>query len=296
LRLALTAVLVLGTGGVALTASTVRVGVEGGAEAEARRIATFGGNRCPAIEAFPLDQASRIDAELLILCNAFRVGGEPVRLELVAQPNYNRGLAETIAGRIDLPSQTVWSSELDQHTDALLRSLAIVQPGEWQVGLYTTENRADVLAVRSTEELQRLTGAAPRNWVEDWRALSTIGLKELLDVQSSDTDTVLHMIHAGRADITLQRFSTAPDLGWHPGGSPAKILPIPGMKVAIGASRHFAVSRARPDAEALVRQLDAGIVELRRRGAITRVFEAVGLFEPRVAGWRVVNHPGPGNN
>jgi hypothetical protein len=158
LRLALTAVLVLGTGGVALTASTVRVGVEGGAEAEARRSATFGGDRCPAIEAFPLDQASRIDAELLILCNALRVGGEPVRLELVAQPNYNRGLAEAIAGRIDLPSQTVWSSELDQYADALLRSLAIVQPGEWQMGLYTTENRADVLAVRSIEELQRLTG------------------------------------------------------------------------------------------------------------------------------------------
>lgn len=288
LRLALSAALAL-SGAQAALAATVRVGVEGGPETEAQRTAVFGGGSCPVIAAFPLRGASRLDAELLLLCNAFRAAGTPVRLEFVAQPNYNRALAEVITGRIDLPSQTVWSSELDEHPDALLPSLAIVRRGEWQAGLYTTENRADVLAVRSVEELQQLIGVAPRNWVEDWRALGTIGLKEVLDVQVSDADPILQMIHAGRADVTLRQFSSAPDLGWDLGYAPARILPIAGFKVALEASRHFAVSRARPDAETLVRQLDVGLAELRQRGVIAGVLEAIGLLQPRVAGWRVVN-------
>jgi hypothetical protein len=67
-------------------------------------------------------------------------------------------------------------------------------------------------------------------------------------------------------------------------------VPIPGFKVALPVSRHFAISRAGPDAEALVRQLDAGLTRLREQGAIVRVLEGVGLFEPRVADWQVVGN------
>lgn len=268
--------------------TTLKVGVEGGEETEARRMATFGGEACPAIESYPLEGASRLDAELLILCNALRLGGPPVRLDLVPQPNYNRGLAEAIAGRIDLPPQTVWSSELDEHGDTLLRSAPVIQAGEWQVGLFTTADRGDVLAVRTLAELRRLKAAAPRGWIEDWRALSAIGFAQLLDVQASDS--VFHMIQAGRADVTLRAFSPAPDLGSLPGSAPVRILPVRGFKVALPAARHFAVSRRHPDAEAIVRQLDAGLNRLRAQGAIQRVFEAVGLFEPRVADWQVLGY------
>ena len=50
------------------------------------------------------------------------------------------------------------------------------------------------------------------------------------------------------------------------------------------------VQRARPDAEALVRQLDVGLTKLREQGAIMRVFERMGLFEPRVADWQVLGN------
>jgi ABC-type amino acid transport substrate-binding protein len=278
--------LVLSVGNAAAGARTLRVGVEGDAAAVTRRTAVFGGEACPAVDAFPLAGASRLDAELWILCNALREGGPPARLQLVSQPNYNRSLAEAIAGRLDLPSQTVWSSDLDQHADTLLRSLPVIRAGEWQVGLYTTENRTDVLAVGTVEQLRGLTAAAPRGWVEDWRALSAIGLKELIDVQNNDR--VFHMIQAGRADFTLQAFSTEPDFGRRPSYSPVRVLPIRGFKVALPGSRHFAVARGAPDVEALVRQLDAGLARLRDRGAIAGVLERSGVFERRVADWRVV--------
>lgn len=279
----------LGSMGAALAeVRTVRVGIEGDSTVQARRQANFGGDACPAIDTFQFARPSRIDAELLILCNALREGGPPVRLQLVSQPNYTRGLAEAIAGRLDLPSQTIWSSELDEHADTLLRSSPVIQAGEWEVGLYTTANRSDVLAVSSIEQLRGLTGVAPRSWVEDWRALSAIGLKELIDVQNNDG--IFPMIQAGRADFTLYTFSTEADLGSRPAFSPSRILPIKGFKVALPVTRHFAVARAAPDAPALIRQLDTGLSRLRDSGAIKRAFERSGVFEPRVADWQLIGN------
>jgi hypothetical protein len=241
-------------GGALAEARTVRVGIEGDRTIEARREAMFGGDACPAIDTFQFTRPSRIDAELLILCNALREGGSPVHLQLVSQPNYTRSLAEAIAGRLDLPSQTIWSSELDEHADTLLRSLPVIQAGEWEVGLYTTANRAE----------------------------------ELIDVQNNDG--IFPMIQAGRADFTLYTFSTDADLGSRPTYSPSRILPIKGFKVALPVTRHFAVARAAPDAQALVRQLDTGLSRLRDRGAIKRVFERSGVFEPRVADWQLIGN------
>ncbi|MFL5332931.1 MAG: hypothetical protein ACJ8H8_07065 [Geminicoccaceae bacterium] len=267
---------------------TLLVGSEGDDATELRREATFGGSACPAIDDYPFARPSRIDAELLILCNALREGGPPVRLQLVPEPNYSRSLAEAIAGRLDLPSQTIWSSELDEHADTLLRSSPVIRAGEWQVGLYTTENRSDVLAVTTLEQVRGLTAAAPRSWVEDWRALSSIGLKELIDVQNNDG--IFPMIQAGRADFTLFTFSTEPDFGWRPTYSPRRILPIRGFKVALPGSRHFAIARTTVDAQGLLRQLDVGLTRLRDQGAIDKVFERSGVFERRVADWQLVGN------
>jgi hypothetical protein len=280
--------LVWGTSAAVAGDRTLLVGSEGDDATEMRREATFGGSACPPIDDFTSAHPNRIDAELLILCNALREGGPPVRLQLVSEPNYSRGLAEAIAGRLDLPSQTIWSSELDEHADTLLRSLPVVQAGEWQVGLYTTENRSDVLAVTTVEQMRGLTAATPRSWVEDWRALSAIHPKELIDVQNNDG--IFPMIQAGRADFTLFTFSTEPDFGWRPTYSPSRILPIRGFKVAFPGSRHFAVARTAADAQGLLRQLDLGLTRLRDQGAISRVFERSGVFERRVADWQFVGN------
>ena len=159
MRLALSTVLAL-SGGQAALAATVRVGVEGGSETEAQRAATFGGDRCPAIAAFPVGGATRLDAELLILCNAFRAGGRTraARVRGAAQLQSRPGRGRSPAG------STCRRRRSGQRARPACRRAAPIArrssgPGEWQVGLYTTANRADVLAVsRRIEELQRLTG------------------------------------------------------------------------------------------------------------------------------------------
>lgn len=274
----LAAAIVLGLLGEAAAADVVRIGSEG-------TTGSVVAGACPELERFPVAGELRITVELVILCNAFREAGREVRFELVDQPNYSRGLVEAVAGRLDMPSQTVWSSEIEQYRDALLASPPILRPGELTVGLYTTSDRTDVLAVRTVEEVRRLVGAVPRQWVEDWRALETVGLKALVDVPY---DTVWPLIAARRADFSIYTFSPEPDLGWQRRG-PSGILPIRGLKLAMPGGRHFAISRATPDAEGLMADLARGVALLHERGAIARAFETMGLLDPRVRDWQVVN-------
>ncbi len=74
-----------------------------------------------------------------------------------------------------------------------------------------------------------------------------------------------------------------------------RALPIPGLKVAFDAARRFAVSAKRPDAASVVAGIDAGLRALRRRGDVARVMEEVGLFNPKVAEWTLID-PSHGEN
>jgi hypothetical protein len=62
------------------------------------------------------------------------------------------------------------------------------------------------------------------------------------------------------------------------------------IPLLLRGSCHFALSRAVPGAQALVRQLDAGLARLQDSGAVRRVLERSGVVEPRVAHWQLVGY------
>lgn len=266
----------------------LRVGMEADGPQAAHIAAQVGGSACVTPEAYVFTNPAtpaRLEAELVLLCNALRLGGYPVEIAFVYVYNYNRGLAEAVAGRVDLPTQTVWSAEIEAHAEALLASDPLIGPGEWIVGLYTTENRSDVLAARP-EQVRDLVAAAPRGWIEDWRALTALGLRGLIDVQ--ENQRIPAMIAAGHADFTLRQFAATADMAHTLREPPLRMLPIPGVKLGLPSGRHFAISRAREDAAALKAALDRGLAELRRRGDVDRMLTAVGLRDPRVTGWQAL--------
>lgn len=294
-RFALRAALCLGVAAACAGASAappVRVGIEADGPQAEHLQQQVGGDNCARPDDYRFSNPaspSRMEAELLLLCNALRLGGYDAPIAFVFAYNYNRALSEAVAGRIDLPTQSVWAAEIAEHADALLSSEPLIAPGEWVVGLYTTQNRADVLAADSPEKVRRLVAAAPRGWVEDWRALETLGLRGLIDVQ--ENQRIPAMIAAGHADFTLRNFSANPDMGHALVDPPLRMLPIRGVKLGFPTSRHFAISRARPDAEALKAALDRGIAALRASGALDRVMAAVGLRDARVKDWVAIAPP-----
>jgi ABC-type amino acid transport substrate-binding protein len=270
-------------------AAPLRIGIEAEGAQAAHIEHHFGGDACPGPSDYRFSnpaRPTRIEAELVLLCNALDRGGYRAPRIFAYAYNYNRGLTETVAGRLDMPTQSVWAEEIEAHGDALLASAPVIDRGEWIVGLYTAATRADVMAVRTPEALRGLVAAAPRGWVEDWRALTALGLRGLIDVQ--ENERIPAMIAAGHADFTLVQFGAGVDMGHTYGQPPVRMLPIPGLKLGFDTSRHFAVSRARPDAAALKAALDAGIAAMRADGTLDVILGRVGLREPRVADWVAV--------
>lgn len=282
-------VLALVATSVAATPAPLRIGIEAEGLQGAHIERHLGGRSCAAPAEYPFSnpsRPSRLEAELLILCNALERGGYGAERVFAFAYNYNRGLAEAVTGRVDLPTQTVWAAELSAYAEALLASAPVIDRGEWVVGLFTAASRADVVAARTPDAIRRLVAAAPRGWAEDWRALSALGLRGLIDVQ--ENMRIPAMIAAGHADFTLLQFGPDADMGRLYGEPPVRMVPIPGLKVAFDTSRHFAISRQRPDAETLKLALDAGLAEMRADGSLDLILGRVGLREPRVADWTVV--------
>lgn len=261
----------------------LRVGFEAAPEAIAPMKAAFYTGDCPSIPTYAYRPGSpRLQGWLLILCNALRLGGYDAPWEAVYSPNYNRSLAEAVAGRLDVPNQTVWSSDLAGLDGQLLASRPVVERGQWQVGLFTAESRSDVLEVHP-KDVARLRAAAPRSWTEDWRALSALGLAGLVDVQ--DPRLIPAMIQRGQADFTLDGFRPTEDLGRLEDRIGERMVPIPGVKLGLDGERRFVVSAARGDAAEVVAALDRGLVALEAQGLLDWVLEDIGVIEPRVADW-----------
>ena len=110
----------------------------------------------------------------------------------------------------------------------------------------------------------------------------------LIDVQNNDG--IFPMIQAGRADFTLYSFSTEPDLGSRPTYSPSRILPIRGFKVAFRPAATSPWHAPHPTHKRSSASSMPASRLLRERGAIKRVFERSGVFEPRVADWQLVGN------
>lgn len=281
--------LVFATAAGAAEPAPLRVGFEAAPETIPQFKATFYSGDCPGIPTYSYRPGSpRLQGWLLILCNALRLGGYDAPWEPVYSPNYNRSLAEAVAGRLDIPNQTVWSSDVAGLSGQLLVSRPVVGRGQWQVGLFTAESRSDVLEV-SPEDVARLRAAAPRSWTEDWRALSALGLAGLLDVQ--DPRLIPPMIQRGQVDFTLDAFRSTEDLGRPEEDIGERMVPIPGVKLGLDGERRFVVSAARGDAAEVAAALDRGLAALEEQGLLERVLEDIGIIEPRVADWVDLSAP-----
>ncbi|MEO1017288.1 MAG: hypothetical protein AAFY56_06300 [Pseudomonadota bacterium] len=266
----------------------IYVGTEGDDEQQfASRRAAYENGNCPGVDRFDNGTAWRIEIELTILCNALALSGADYEIVFVRQPNYVRMLAEAVSGRIDVAGQTIWSSELETYRDDLLRTEPVFRRGDWVVGLFTMANRADVLSVSRRADFDRLVGVAPQNWVEDWRVLNAIGLKQVVD--GMNFQNINNMIESGRADVTLMSFSQEPDLGHGFDDQDHRLVPLQGLKVVLDASRHFAISRANENAAEIVAAIDKGLIRLRQDGSIKRMLSAAGFFDARVEDWELVN-------
>ncbi|WP_255991520.1 hypothetical protein [Chitinolyticbacter albus] len=225
--------------------------------------------------------ARRDTVELILFQQALRLGGEHEAVEFSTLNSYARILQEVESSNIVAGGTSVWAADVIDRPIRLSR--ALIEDGEYVVGLYAWSGNTAALAARPAEFSQK-TAITNKAWANDLATLQRLGFTQ---IESAPTfPMIARMLKAGRADITLASFKPTPDLAFELEG--IKLLPLPGYKVAMPGSRHFPIA-ATSTGQRVARALDIGLSRLRAEGRIRQAYEAGGFFNSRVADWKLLN-------
>ncbi len=187
---------------------------------------------CLEFDAPQFEGAFRFEIELMMLCNAVREADLADRLEFTGYPNLKRAISDLTEEKADMLGASVFTIKI---TDGILASDPVLRLGEFQVGLFTTPNRSDVLGISRSEDLSALTGITERNWEVDQRTLKGMGLQDV--VSARKMSLIPSMIAAGRADFTLSYLDrpTTDHMG-------ERLVRIDGFRASMNIERVFAFS------------------------------------------------------
>ncbi|GAA5784214.1 hypothetical protein GCM10007860_16940 [Chitiniphilus shinanonensis] len=227
--------------------------------------------------------ARRDTVEMILLQQALRLGGSTEAVRFSPLNSYARIFHEVENGRVAGSGTSVWAADAVDRKVQL--SSAVIEEGEYVVGLYTVADNAEVLTMPIAKVLKQ-TAVTNRAWVNDYKVLQQLGFAH---IESAPTfPMIARMLNAGRAQVTLMSFKPTPDLSSTLEG--IKLVPLPGVKVAMSGSRHF-IFASTPAGDRATRALNAGLARLRTEGRIRRAYEAGGFFNARVNDWTLLNPP-----
>ena len=234
---------------------------------------------CSEIDDFKTINIHRGAIELLLICKALNKGGFRPDIEIKKMPNYSRALEEAKNGKVIMPAETAWKTEIDK-SDFYI-SDPIFEEGSIELGVYALPTNLGIMKVTSLDELRKYKAVSSDSWVVDW---ATIKAMEVEAYSVSKLHLMFKLINARRADFVLNEFSSEKDLSMEIEG--VRLVPIPNIKVGLKGSRHFVVSKKVPGAKKLFQALQKGLKKLRLEGTISKDFEKSGIINPRVKNWK----------
>lgn len=223
----------------------------------------------------------RTALEFVIACRAVRLGGLEATYVIHNYPNSARTRAELLKGTVAIMVDFPWG-DFAGHED-LLRSDPVLRVGDFWKGIYTRPDHAELLKVRTLEELQKFRAVSSESWVYDWAALQRMGVETFA---VSTYSLMGRMVEHGRVDFLVGEFPGVEDLSQYINGY--RFVPVPGIKVALPGSRHVAISKHAPHAKAIFDAVQIGLKSLHERGLIKQGYRAVGFFNPLTEGWQIV--------
>ncbi|TJZ79016.1 hypothetical protein [Chitiniphilus eburneus] len=227
--------------------------------------------------------ARRDTVEMILLQQALHLGGSTEVVRFSPLNSYARTFHEVESGRVAASGTSAWAADAVDRKVQL--SSALIQEGEYVVGLYTVATNTAVLGM-PIASVVRQTAVTNRAWVNDYNVLQRLGFKH---IESAPTfPMIARMLKAGRAQVTLMSFKPTPDLSLTLEG--IRLVPLQGVKVAMPGSRHFLFAPT-PEGDQAMRAANIGLAKLRAEGRIRRAYEAGGFFNARVNDWTLLNPP-----
>lgn len=221
------------------------------------------------------DCSRRDVIEVALLQQALALGGDDHALEWVMVDSYQRTLVEMDQGRMDMAATSLWQQDIAQ-SDNLWASAPLLPAGSNLAQLYGRADTANATTLTDIKQLAAFRLVSSSQWQADWRLLNSLPHGALLD--ATRWQTMVRWVVTGRADLLL-----APPLTTETAVLRVKdseLHPIPGGRLCLPGSRHFALSRHHPEANAIQRALDQGISRLRQQGRLRRAYEQAGALQP----------------
>jgi hypothetical protein len=218
--------------------------------------------------------------EVVLFHQALHRGGWRSKLKFQDMPSVERLLRELSSGHVIASSTSYWSEDIRSAETSVQLSQAVIGNGEFEAGFYTVESNTRAMRARSLQDLQALTALSNQTWLVDWRNLQRLGLRAQ---HVTNWELMPKMVAAGRADFLLAPFQATADLSLQVGE--LRLMPIPGLKIAMQGTRHYLISKVHPEGQRLADALNTGLAALRQQGVIRKAYLQAGFFNPRVSDW-----------
>ncbi len=222
--------------------------------------------------------------EVILMQQALDRADARFDIRFQTQADYGETLDALAEGRAIASATSAWMSDLAGRWEDLYITTAVIERGQFEAGFYTTPDNATALSAQSDAELRRLKAVSSRDWVVDWQTLNAFGVHRL--THADTWSTMVESVFAGEQDYLLAPFQRTE--GMKLALERGTLVPIPGVKIGLTGSRHFAISRAHPRGSYFNASLHLGLMRLKKDGVVTRAYRDSGFINARVDDWRAV--------
>ena len=223
--------------------------------------------------------------EVILLQQALERAGSRYELSFQIEADYSATLEALVKGSAVASATSAWLSDLTPIWTDIFITTAVIERGQFEAGFYTAPDNSRALNAQNDEALRSLRGISSRYWEIDWETLTAFGARQLTHAQNwgQMVDAVL----AGEQDYLLAPFQQTGDLSLRL--ADGTLVPIPGVKIGLAGTRHFAISRAHPASRDFNTALHLGLLRLKKDGTLQRAYEDAGFINTEVSNWRAVN-------
>lgn len=200
----------------------------------------------------------------------------------VTENNYSRILHLLQQGEAHVTGTTVWRDDVIKLAEVGLTP-AIIAEGDYMVGLYGLESRDELFKIHVGDSLANYRVVSNKHWWRDWKVLNSMGFAEVMHASSSRY--MVRMVVAGRADFLLAQFPNAE--GMSSEDNVERLRFIPGVKVVLPGSRHYAWGRSMKSEvrDCVVSEMHTHQVQ----AMVTRLLESSGMVYSPALDWPAFN-------
>lgn len=222
--------------------------------------------------------------ELALFMREMQIHLPELVIDLVPIDSYSNGIEQVRAGKISALATTCWLADLQDYTNELIISNALIQDGQSRVGLYCLSTNNTALALKDIEDLRALKVVSNSDWSADWQTLSNLGIENRIDVKT--WRQMVYKVSCGEADIVLAPFPSHNQLQIE--FENCTLVPIPGHAIALHGSRHF-VAACNTTGEEINSVIFPAIQTLIDNGDVFKSLNECGFFNQTTASWKLIN-------